>query len=329
MSSAFLIGTACLLLTACGGLPSPAASEAGLLSVATLPQTRPSTPDSVEWSRLTVADGDQPSIEAGVWWPAVPSSTPRPLIVISHGNGGDFRSHRDTAEALAGAGFIVATLTHTGDNWRDQSRATDVVDRARQLSVLIDYMLGQWDGRAGIDAARIGAFGFSAGGFTVLAAGGGNPDLTRLVDHCRANPAFFDCRLIGQHPETLQQRTQGSPLLPHDARIKALVVAAPALGFTFTRQGLADVTQPVQLWQAGADQILPSPFYAEPVRDALPNPPEYQPVDGAGHFDFLPPCSPELAANAPMICAPTPGFDRAAFHEAFNREIIRFFRAGL
>jgi predicted dienelactone hydrolase len=89
------------------------------------------------------------------------------------------------------------------------------------------------------------------------------------------------------------------------------------------------VNQPIQLWQAGADQILPSPFYAEPVRDALPRPPEYKRIDGAGHFDFLPPCSPELAANAPMICTPTPGFDRAEFHEALNREMIRFFKIHL
>ena len=89
------------------------------------------------------------------------------------------------------------------------------------------------------------------------------------------------------------------------------------------------MTQPVQLWQAGADQILPSPFYAEPVRDALPRPPEYKRIDGAGHFDFMPPCPPELAANAPIICAPTPGFDRALFHETLNREMIRFFKTHL
>jgi len=163
----------------------------------------------------------------------------------------------------------------------------------------------------------------------VLAAAGGNPDLTQLVDHCRTHPGFSDCRLVSQHPEAMQPRAQGAPRLTHDTRIKALVVAAPALGFTFTREGLADVTQPVQLGQAGADQILPSPFYAEPARDALPRPPEYHRVEGAGHFDFLAPCSPELAANAPMICAPTPGFDRAGFHQTLNREIIRFFRARL
>jgi len=201
-----------------------------------------------------------------------------------------------------------------------------MVDRTRQLSVLIDYMVGQWKDRAAIDAQRIGAFGFSSGGFTVLAAAGGNPDLSRLTDHCHANPAFFDCRLAKQHPEAM---AVDHASLPHDMRIKALVIAAPALGFTYTRQGLKDVTQPIQLWQAGMDHILPSPLYAEPVRDALPSRPEYHLVDGADHFDFLPPCSPELAAYAPMICKPTPDFDRAAFHERLNLEITRFFKENL
>jgi predicted dienelactone hydrolase len=328
MSTAALIAAASILLAPSATAPTPgqpqSPSQPAPQSAAPAGQT---IRDGVAYSRLTVADGDQPTIEAGVWYPAEAATAPRPLIVVSHGNGGDFRSHRDTVQALAKAGFVVATLTHTGDNWRDQSRATDVVGRTRQLSVLIDHMLGQWDGRAGIDAERIGAFGFSAGGFTVLAAAGGDPDLTRMIDHCRANPAFYDCRLVGQHSEAM--RGQAAPRLPHDARLKAVVVAAPALGFTFTREGLANVNQPVQLWQAGADQILPSPFYAEPVRDALPRPPEYKRIDGAGHFDFMPPCSPELAANAPMICAPTPGFDRAAFHERLNTEMIRFFKTHL
>jgi predicted dienelactone hydrolase len=327
MSRASLLAAASVLLASCVA----AAAAAGSGSPQAAPQaaqTGPSIRDGVAFARLTVADGEQPAIEAGVWYPAEPSTVPRALIVISHGAGGDYRSHRDTAEALAKAGFVVVALTHTGDNWRDQSRATDVVDRTRQLSVLIDFMLGRWEGRAGIDPNRIGAFGFSSGGFTVLAAAGGDPDLSRLADHCRANPAFYDCRLVAQHAAT-PNGGQGARRLPHDARLKALVVAAPALGFTFTRESLAHVTQPVQLWQAGGDQILPSPFYAEPVRDALPRKPEYVRVEGAGHFDFMPPCSPELAANAPMICASTPGFDRAGFHQNFNGEMIRFFKAKL
>ena len=292
---------------------------------ATTPAAQPA-PQTVDFARLEVADGAGPAIEVGIWTPpsnGTGDDSRRPMIVISHGNGGDFRSHEATARALAQAGFTVAALTHTGDNWRDQSQAADVAQRPRQIHVLIDYLTGQWDGRGRIDPDRIGAFGFSSGGFSVLTAAGGKPDLSRVVDHCRAHPDFYDCRLVSAHPEAIQSAAIQSWV--HDARIKAVAAAAPALGFTFTREGLSGVTQPVQLWRAEEDHVLPSPFYAEPVRDALPRPPEYRVVPGADHFDFLPPCSARLAAAAPIICAATPGFDRAAFQDGFNREIIRFF----
>lgn len=278
--------------------------------------------DAVTFTRRTLPDGDV-GVEVGVWRPTeVPADVRLPLVVISHGNGGDYRGHEDTARALAAAGFIVASLTHTGDNWRDQSRATDVALRPRQLSLLIEAMAREPD----VDPDRIGAFGFSAGGLTVLTAAGGEPDLSRIAAHCQSHPAFYDCQLIAARGVPA---SRADTVWTHNARIRAVVAAAPALGFTLTPERLAAVTQPVQLWRGENDRVLPSPFYAEPVRDGLPRPPEFHTVPGAGHFDFLPPCSAQLAANAPMICAPTPGFDRAAFHETFNREIVRFFRRTL
>lgn len=297
------------------GSPEPASTPAPAAAA------RPN--EAGGFSRLVVPDGQGPAIEAGVWAPPG-GGRGLPLVVISHGNGGDFRSHEDTAQALARAGFVVAALTHTGDNWRDQSRATDVAGRPRQLAVLIDYMLGAWEGRTSLDPARVGAFGFSAGGFTVLTAAGGQADLSRIGEHCQANPGFYDCRLIAARPVAVE-----APRWTHDARIKAVVVAAPALGFAFSREGLAAVRQPVQLWEAGRDQVLPAPWYVEPVRAGLPTPPEFHRVEDAGHFDFLRPCTPQLAAAAPAVCAPTPGFDRTAFHERFNAEVVRFLKAEL
>jgi predicted dienelactone hydrolase len=115
----------------------------------------------------------------------------------------------------------------------------------------------------------------------------------------------------------------------HDARIRAVIAAAPAIGYTFAPGGLKDVKVPVQLWRASEDSVLRDPFYVEPVRDALPAPPDYRVAEGAEHMDFMAPCSPELAKVAPTICAEVKGFDRAAFHEAFNREVVAFFKAKL
>lgn len=281
------------------------------------------------------ADG----IEVGIWYPT--SGTPvhqrlglytqdvvaggrvtdgkHPLVVISHGTGGDFAGHVDTAVALARAGFIVAALTHPGDNWRDNNRATRIEGRPAALSATISYMLQAWPAHAAIDPDRIGAFGFSAGGFTVLAAAGGRPDMRRFADHCARHPAYFVCTLLKSQPRTLTSAWPSTT----DPRIKAIVVAAPAIGFTFDRAGLAGVRIPVQLWRADDDRVLPAPFYADAVRAALPNKPEFHAVSGAGHFDFLAPCADP--ATMPQLCASAPGFDRTAFHARFDAQVVRFF----
>jgi len=290
---------------------------------------------------LRIPDPAGGEIEVGLWYPAdAPAKSMRfgldsqtvadgapvvgaglPLVVMSHGNGGFFGSHADTARALAEAGFVAAALTHTGDNYQDQSRATDMPNRPRQFSVLIDYMLRDWRDRDQLDPERVGAFGFSSGGFTVLAAAGARADAGAILEHCRQLPDYFDCKLSRKHPPTWS----AWPDTRGDGRIKAIVSAAPALGYAFTAESLAGVRAPVQLWQAEHDRVLPKPLYAEAVRDRLPARPEHHLVAGADHYDFLPPCSADMARRAAEICTPAPGFDRTAFHRTLNREVVRFF----
>lgn len=241
---------------------------------------------------------------------------------MSHGNGGSFAGHADTAQALAEAGFVVAALTHPGDNYKDQSRATAMADRPAALSSLIGWMLEASPLKAKLDPAKVGAFGFSSGGFTVLAAAGGEPDLSRMLGHCLKHPANFDCKLTANRPAPANVL---AARWTHDPRIKAVVAAAPALGFTFGKRGLKGITAPVQLWKAGDDQILPGDDYAEAVHRNLKRPHDYRVVPGAGHFDFLAPCAPTPPAELVYLCASAPGFDRKAFHQTFNTEVVRFF----
>jgi predicted dienelactone hydrolase len=113
------------------------------------------------------------------------------------------------------------------------------------------------------------------------------------------------------------------------ASIRPPPVAAPALGYTFGQEGLAGLDMPVQLWRVEDDEVLPHPFSAEAVRLALPKPPEMHVVAHAGHFDFLAPCSDALANVAPAICMSEPGFDRAAFHQSLDAEVVGFFQHAL
>jgi predicted dienelactone hydrolase len=107
------------------------------------------------------------------------------------------------------------------------------------------------------------------------------------------------------------------------------VIAAPALGFAFSDESLGAVTIPVQLWQAAGDEILPAPFNVEPIRDGLGRASEYHRVEGAGHYDFLQPCVPEMMVELAQLCTSAEGFDRAAFKATFNAGVVRFFREAL
>jgi predicted dienelactone hydrolase len=249
-----------------------------------------------------------------------------PMIVMSHGTGGSYLGHFDTAMALADAGFVVVAMTHTGDNYADQSRSVDIMDRPRQVSRVIDHMLSNWDGRAAIDPQRVGMFGFSSGGFTALASIGGIPDFTKIAPMCRQHPGDFACQLLSKSDSPVSAPATHAVA---DARIKAAVVAAPALGFTFSPDGLKGVKVPVQLWRAENDLVVPHPRYAEAVRLALPEAPEYHVVANAGHYDFLAPCSASLASIAAAICTSAAGFDRAAFHVGFDSEVVKFFEKTL
>jgi predicted dienelactone hydrolase len=247
-----------------------------------------------------------------------------PLIVISHGSGGSFEGHYDTALALAEAGFVVAAVTHTGDNYRDPSAFARVENRPRHITALVHYMLTSWQHHDLLDPARIGMFGFSAGGFTTLVMIGGVPDMTRVAPYCTEHPGEWACRkLHGTY-------TPPAPdAFVHDPRIAAAVIAAPAIGYSFTTEGLANIQAPIQLWRGDNDEILPHPRHAQNVYDGLPTKPEYHVVPNAGHFAFLAPCTQALERVAPEICRDPEGFDRVAFHREFNAAVVDFFKAKL
>jgi predicted dienelactone hydrolase len=303
----------------------------------------------VGFQALTMPNGADAPVKIGVWYPTDAAASAQPLglqtqdvapdapvagerlglVVISHGTGGSLSDHYDTALALAKAGFVVAALTHPGDNFEDHSRAAHIADRPAQLKRLIDYMLAEWREHGRIDPKKIGAFGFSAGGFTVLASIGGQPDLAEVRPHCAAHPVGFDCLLIRQAGVSVPPTQPPRTFFTADPRIKAAVVAAPALGYAFGREGLAHVKVPIQLWRAEQDSTLPNPWYAEAVIDALPIPAEYFVVPNADHIDFLAPCSAQLEKVAPDICRERPGFDRAKFHQTFDAGVVRFFKEKL
>lgn len=321
----------------------------GLAGLAFSTALRSDRPVGFQIARATDAAGKPFAV--GVWYPtesrpwpttllgpllmnvardAPMSGRDLPLVVISHGNGGGPQSHADLALALAGAGYVVAAPMHPGDNYADQTAlgsSSFFGERTRQLRATVDYMLTDWQNHDAVNQERIGAFGFSAGGFTVLAAAGAQPDLRRIATHCAESPEFV-CEVLRQAGSPLLNAaamTTGDAFVP-DPRIKAVVVAAPGLGFTMVPDGLAGVSVPVQLWSGDLDDAVPYATNAGLVREALGARVEFHAVPGAGHTSFLTPCG--LLAP-PAICSDQGGFDRKAFHADMNARVVAFFSGHL
>jgi len=320
----------------------------GLASIVFLTTLKSENP--VGFQVVQVVDLDGQAFIVGVWYPTQARAWPLmlgpllmdvahdapllgrdlPLVVLSHGNGGGLGSHADLALTLASAGYVVAAPMHTGDNYEDQSASSSVTlfsGRTRQLHATIDYMLKNWQGHESINPNRIGAFGFSAGGTTVLAAVGAKPDLRLIAQHCTESPEFI-CNVLSEMKSPLLNATSaglGNAFVP-DSRIKAAVVAAPGLGFTMVPSGLIGVQVPIQLWSGDQDNKVPYASNTKLIREALDTKVEYHSVQGAAHMSFLAPCG---LLRPPGICSDHAGFDRKAFHVKMDSEILEFFEKNL
>lgn len=289
------------------------------------------------------ADAADPAITVALWYPSADKPSPvkfgmftalaaqdgqiigrgLPLVVLSHGRGGSYVVHHDTAEHLADAGFVVAALDHPGDTALDKSLFSDLsiyMRRPRDVKRVIDYVTGASPLATMIDPNRIGIYGFSRGGYTALVAIGGNPDFALGLPFCQGRTDKI-C-------DQIRAQDYSKEPLTHDPRIKAAAIADPASVF-FTGEGLAGITIPVQLWgsEKGGDGIAPKTI--EAVDTALRAPHTFTQVEHAQHFSFLTICPPQIAEKEPVICKDPPDFDRAQFHEQFNDALARFFRANL
>ena len=124
-------------------------------------------------------------------------------------------------------------------------------------------------------------------------------------------------------------RTSTGPLVPvsgPDPRVKAIVIAAPAIALAFKPAGLSAVTVPVQLWVGSEDEIIND---GATIRTLLPRQPDFHLVANGGHFAYLAPCNEILERAAPEICKDPKGFSRAAFLRGFDKSLIAFYRKAL
>ncbi|MDO7849145.1 hypothetical protein Q5H92_22470 [Hymenobacter sp. M29] len=228
-----------------------------------------------------------------------------PLVLISHGTGSSGLVHRNLAHYLARQGFVVGLPEHPHNNRDDDAWAhttQNLMARPRHLQLAIDALFEHFP--ASLKPDTVGLIGHSLGGYTALALAGGQPTATP-----RDSPDW-------------QQR----PIpVPADARVKALVLLAPATPWYLNEGALHHVRVPILLMEGAQDEHATA-WHGQIVLNGVPDRRQimHRVVPNAGHFSFL---SPFPAARVSPAFPPSqdpPGFDRARFQEEMKAEILAF-----
>lgn len=254
-----------------------------------------------------------------------------PLVMFSHGAGGNGAGYAWFGEYLASHGYFVAMVYHYRANTFDSSALymrNRLWQRPRDISLDITHLLQDSVWGPHIDPDQIGVAGHSQGGFTSLWIGGANVDPDLFVAyqrHWKENEAV---------PAYLREQMQvdaGPARDVRDDRVKAAFAMAPGdiQGFGMDAAGLRRMAIPAYIIVGAGDTTTPpeenAEFAAKHIPDArldiLPGP--------VGHEIFTNECDQIGRDNYPEACIDPPGVDRARLHAYIGDAALQFFDANL
>ena len=263
-----------------------------------------------------------------------------PLVVMSHGFGGNWRNQGWLATALAQAGYVVAAINHPGTTSRDVTAevGSALWLRPRDISHVITSLSDNPTWKLVIDPTNITVIGHSLGGWTVLELAGARMDMDRMDMECQAHPEFAACDGLAtlEVGRTIEDREKLAANLK-DQRIRGAISLDLGLARGFTPESLAAIDIPVLVIAAGApNPKIPKDLESGYLIEHLPTDlTRYHALPGAAHFSFLPECKPNAAMlleqDVPgdgIICLDgDDATDRSDLHQQTITLILNFLRS--
>lgn len=259
-----------------------------------------------------------------------------PVVVLSHGSGGNAERLGWLAGYLAHQGMIVAAPDHPGTTSGDSDPfLTPLVwQRTGDLSAALDLL--QTAPPVGLqpDMDRVAVVGFSLGGYTALGLGGVRVTKAAFIAHCAAEPTAPDCVWMVEAgvdftaiDATLYDADHGDP------RVKAVVAIDPALVKAIDPAPLSALAVPYLLVNLGEPATLHPSMDLSALASAIPDA-TYLAVPGARHFSFLAECSTLGViiigiAGEDNICSDAGLRDRGVIHGELRAAIGGFLRQHL
>lgn len=265
---------------------------------------------------------------------APPIAGPLPVVVFSHGSGGNAERSGWLAGWLASQGMIVAAPDHPGTTSGDSDpfQTPLIWLRTADLTAALDLLQNTPPVGLVPDLTRTAAVGFSLGGHTALGLGGVRVDRDRFIAHCGARPDAPDCAWMlaaGVDFGKVDAGLYNSDL--SDPRVMTAVAVDPALVQAVDMKSLPPVPpRSVLMINLGDPATMPDGMEASGLVKAIPGA-EYQMVPGSAHYSFLAECSPLGviiigAMEADNICSDAGLRDRGVIHDELRQAIGGFLK---
>ncbi|HEX5327550.1 MAG TPA: hypothetical protein VFW75_12840 [Acetobacteraceae bacterium] len=263
--------------------------------------------------------------------PVVADGLKHPLVVFSHGAGGNGSSYAWFGEYLASHGYLVAMLYHYRANTFDSSALyvrNRLWQRPRDISLDITHLLRDKTWGPHIDPNEIGVAGHSQGGFTALWIGGANvnPDLFMAYQR-----RWRDNQVVPAYLRKQMNIDANPALQVRDNRVKAAFAMAPGdiQGFGMDAAGLRQMAVPAYIIVGAGDTTTAPKENAEFAANYIPHA-QLDVLPGpVGHEIFVNECDQLGRDNYPEACIDAPGVDRARLHEYIGEVALKFFDTNL
>jgi predicted dienelactone hydrolase len=270
---------------------------------------------------------------------AKPEQGKHPLVILSHGAGGNAANLGWLSAKLVAQGYIVAVPNHPGSTSGDSAPETNAKawERPLDMTALLSALETANGWQRLIDQSDITAMGFSMGGYTALALGGARVEKETFAKYCDDNKAAEDCvwydrgnSFIKGHVDLHSVDAKSFEGNYADARITRVVAIDPAIAQAFNAESLRDMKKPTLVLNLGSDGTVPLGVDGKEIANKIPGA-ALAKVSGANHFTFIGTCKTFgwfflLFDGDDPICTEVSDRRRVDMHDEIASKIITFLK---
>jgi predicted dienelactone hydrolase len=274
-------------------------------------------------------------VGTSVYTGAKPAKGRYPLVLLSHGSGGNMDNISWLSSALAQRGMLVLAVNHPGSMSGDSSprQSLRLDERASDLAAALDYLLADSTFSPLIDSARISVAGFSLGGATALGMAGARFDRNQYRDYCTLGKQAQDCAFLAKGGVDLAQLPAGFAADFHDLRISKVVAIDPGGTYAIHKESAAAMKLPTLLINLGDKDRWKTVDVGPNGSNLIGSlhSARYAVIAPASHFSFLAQCKPAAKRlleeeHDDAICDDPAGADRASVHAEIIELMAKFLR---